>query len=57
VVTDGKLIALGYGNQEGGSHMTVAVVQVENGSLKPITTQRWKNIGRVACLAMEAGWL
>lgn len=52
---DGKLIALGYGNQEGGSHMTVAVVQVENGSLKPITTQRWKNIGRVAWLSDGSG--
>ena len=45
---DAKLIALDYGSNEGGEHMTVGVVTVADGTFKVITQQRWAEVGRAA---------
>jgi len=48
---DGKSIACGAGKtEETGPYMSVVAVDVADGSVKPITTQKWKDIGRLAWL-------
>ena len=45
---DGKSIACGAGNTDAtGRYMSVVAVQVADGSVKPLTTQKWRGIGRV----------
>ncbi|HEX6729217.1 MAG TPA: protein kinase [Pyrinomonadaceae bacterium] len=38
---DGKTIACGVGTDTGGSHMTVTGFSVADGSIKPLTSQKW----------------
>jgi len=46
---DGKSIACGAGNADAtGRYMSVVAVQVTDGSVKPLSTQKWRGIGRVA---------
>ena len=52
---DAKLIAVDYGSEEGGEHMTLAVVAVADGTSKVITTQRWAGVGRGAWFADGSG--
>lgn len=52
---DARTIAAGYGDQDGGEHMTVAAVDVADGKLKPITSQRWFNVGHMAWLGDGSG--
>jgi serine/threonine protein kinase len=48
---DGKTIACGAGNTDpSGRHMSVVAVEVGDGSVKPLTTQKWSGIGRLAWL-------
>jgi eukaryotic-like serine/threonine-protein kinase len=52
---DAKLVAVDYGSEEGGEHMTVAVVAVADGTFRVITTQRWAGVGRSAWFADGSG--
>jgi serine/threonine protein kinase len=52
---DGTLLATSYGNQEGGEHMTVAVISIANKTFKPITAQRWLEVERVAWFGDGSG--
>lgn len=52
---DGKVIASGVGSANGGSHMTVVAVRVEDGTQREITSHRWFNLERVAWLADGGG--
>ena len=55
---DGKLIALGVINYDPGSgwaSATVVEVQVESGAERPITSQKWSNVGKVAWLPNGSG--
>lgn len=53
---DGKSIVCGAGNNdETGRYMSVVTVQVADGSLKPLTTRKWRRIGRVAWLRDGTG--
>jgi serine/threonine protein kinase/Tol biopolymer transport system component len=52
---DGRFITIGYGNQEGGEHMTVATVAVADGALQVFTKQRWLSVGRVAWFGDGSG--
>jgi len=45
---DAKLLAVDYGSEEGGQHMTVATISAADGALKVITSERWAGIGRIA---------
>ncbi len=46
---DGKSIACGAGNADAtGRYMSVVAVGVADGSVKPLSTQKWRGIGRVA---------
>jgi len=48
---DGKTIACPAGKYDaGGPYMTVLGVNVEDGAVKPLTTQRWRQVGRMAWL-------
>jgi Tol biopolymer transport system component len=48
---DGKSIACGAGRtDQTGYYTSVVVVAVANGSVRPITTQKWREIGRLAWL-------
>ena len=44
---DGQMLAVAYGNREGGEHMTIATISIADGKLKPLTSQRWLSIVRV----------
>jgi serine/threonine protein kinase len=45
---DGKSIACGAGRtDQTGPYMSVVAVEVADGSVKPLTTQKWKGIGRL----------
>jgi serine/threonine protein kinase len=44
---DGKLLAVAYGNREGGEHMTIATISIADGTVKPLTSQRWLSIIRI----------
>ncbi len=52
---DAKLIAVDYGSEEGGEHMTVTAVAVADGTSKVITAQRWAGVGRVAWFGDGSG--
>jgi serine/threonine protein kinase/Tol biopolymer transport system component len=52
---DGKLIACGTGTTTGGRHMTVSVVSVADGTIKPVTSQQWSGVNRVAWFADGSG--
>lgn len=52
---DGKMIAVGYGSQEGGDHTVVGIVSVADGALKLITTARWFDIGSIAWFSDGSG--
>jgi eukaryotic-like serine/threonine-protein kinase len=52
---DGKVIAAPGGSWTGGMHLTVIVVQVEDGAQRELTSQRWQNVGRVAWLSDGSG--
>ncbi|HKP37546.1 MAG TPA: protein kinase [Pyrinomonadaceae bacterium] len=52
---DGKLIAMDYGNTDGGEHMTVAVVSVADGSTQVMTSQRWWDVGRIGWFSDGSG--
>jgi len=45
---DGKFIATAAGTNTGGRQMYLAEISVADGKEKPISAQRWANIGRVA---------
>ena len=45
---DGKYVTVDYGSDEGGQHMTAAAIAVADGTLKVITPQRWRLVGRTA---------
>jgi serine/threonine protein kinase/Tol biopolymer transport system component len=45
---DDKFIATAAGTNTGGRHMYIAEINVEDGKEKPISTQRWPAIGRIA---------
>ncbi|MBO0721215.1 MAG: PD40 domain-containing protein [Blastocatellia bacterium] len=45
---DGKVIACPAGTHSGSRQLFVAEVRVEDGRLRPISTQKWTNLGRVA---------
>jgi Tol biopolymer transport system component len=46
---DGKLLAVDYGNEDGGGvYKTVATIAVADGAFKEITPQRWDGVGRIA---------
>jgi serine/threonine protein kinase/Tol biopolymer transport system component len=48
---DGTSIACGAGNtDETGHYMSVVAVDVADGSVKPLTAQKWRGIGRLAWL-------
>lgn len=48
---DGKSIACGAGlTDQTGHYMSVVAVDVADGSVKPLTTEKWKEIGRLAWL-------
>ena len=44
---DGKMLAVGYGKQEGGDHMLVAIVSVVDGTMRLMPTPRWFHIGPI----------
>ena len=44
---NGKMLAIGYGQADGGDHMVVAIVSAAEGTLKVIPTPRWFHIGPV----------
>jgi serine/threonine protein kinase len=44
---DGKMLATGYGQPDGGDHMGVAIMSVAEGTLKLIPTPRWFHIGPI----------
>ncbi|MCI0339156.1 MAG: DPP IV N-terminal domain-containing protein, partial [Acidobacteria bacterium] len=45
---DGKIIACPAGTNTGGRQLYVAEVRVSDGKERPISAQRWSNLGRVA---------
>ncbi len=53
--TDGKVIASGILSYDGGYHMNLIEVPVEGGAIKPIGSQKWRALGRVAWLADGSG--
>jgi len=52
---DGKVIASGILSYDGGYHMNLIEVRVEGGAIKPIGSQKWRAVGRVAWLADGSG--
>ena len=52
---DGKTIACGIGTDTGGTYMTVVEVPVAGGEPKPITSQKWGEMGRVVWLGDGSG--
>ena len=50
---DGKVIASGAVSDDGGSHLVE--VRLEDGVTKPIGSQKWRDVGRVAWLADGSG--
>ncbi|MBK9528356.1 MAG: PD40 domain-containing protein [Acidobacteria bacterium] len=53
---DGKVIATGLANNDGsGSYHNIVEINVEDGSIKPIGSQKWSNVSRVAWLADGSG--
>jgi Tol biopolymer transport system component len=55
---DGKVIACGAGGFDAGeSYMNVVAVNTEDGSVKPLSPQRWTWVGQVAWLGDGSGLL
>src|SRR5262245_22453866 len=56
---DGKSIAVGaaYDDDGNGRYLNVVSVDVADGSLRPLSTERWKAIGRIAWLQDGRGLL
>ena len=52
---DGKMLAVGYGSQEGGDHIVVALVSVADGTLKLMPTPRWSDIGSIVWFSDGSG--
>ena len=52
---DGKTIVFASGNPSGGTKMYVAHVPSEGGAITPVSTQRWRWIGRMAWLPGSSG--
>lgn len=53
---DGKVIATGLASNDGStSYHNIVVINVEDGSIKPIGSQKWSNVSRVAWLADGSG--
>lgn len=52
---DGQEIACAIGNSEGRADMRVVAVRVADGTMRPITTQRWHWIGQMAWLPNGRG--
>jgi len=52
---DGKTIACEMGGFTGGYYRSVAVVQVADGTQRPLTPHRWLNVERVAWLTDGSG--
>lgn len=52
---DGKTIAFGSGHSSGGTNMYLAHVPAEGGTIKPVTSQKWRWIGRIAWLPDSGG--
>jgi serine/threonine protein kinase/Tol biopolymer transport system component len=52
---DGKTIACAFGSFTGGYYRSVAVIQVADGTQKPLTSHRWNNVERVAWLSDGSG--
>jgi Tol biopolymer transport system component len=52
---DGKLIAIGYSSEPGMKNITVTAVSVVDGSIIPLTDERWPDVGRVAWLPDGSG--
>jgi eukaryotic-like serine/threonine-protein kinase len=52
---EGIATAMAVSNEAGGRHSKVVEVRVEDGSIKPIGSQKWSNVSRVAWLADGSG--
>jgi serine/threonine protein kinase len=52
---DGHVIACAAGSYTGGFYMNVVAVSTTDGSEKPIGSQRWWSVGRIAWLADASG--
>ena len=52
---DGRVIAAAGGTWTGGMHEAVIVVQVADGAQRELTSERWRNVGRVAWLRDGSG--
>jgi serine/threonine protein kinase/Tol biopolymer transport system component len=52
---DGKTIACPFGSFTGGYYRSVVVIQVTDGTQKPLTSHRWNNVERVAWLSDGSG--
>jgi eukaryotic-like serine/threonine-protein kinase len=52
---DGKVIALPAGTNRGGRHMYLAEIRVEDGQERPVSDQKWANIGRVTWMRDGGG--
>lgn len=52
---DGKTIACASGHSAGGTNMYVAHVPAEGGAIKPVSSQKWRWIGRIAWLPDSSG--
>lgn len=52
---DGKTIACAMGGFTGGYYRSVVVIQVADGTQKPLTSHRWNNVERVAWLSDGSG--
>jgi serine/threonine protein kinase/Tol biopolymer transport system component len=52
---DGARIAVSAGDTAGGKFMSVVEVSVEDGTERPITTEKWLGVGQLAWLADGSG--
>jgi TolB protein len=52
---DGKMIAVGYGSQEGGDHTVVGIVSIADGTVKLIPTPHWLDIGSIVWFSDGTG--
>ncbi|HWN98761.1 MAG TPA: winged helix-turn-helix domain-containing protein [Blastocatellia bacterium] len=53
---DGKIIACSaYNHDASGLYVNIVGVRIENGEQKPITSERWSDVGRIAWLQDASG--
>ncbi len=52
---DGKSIAVSVGDTSAGKEMTVIEVNAEDGTEKPLTSERWLGVGQISWLADGSG--